>query len=1384
MRNLFIIASVMLLLAASAFGQTSNATLSGTVADVQGGVLPSVTVTATNTSTAVVTTRITNNAGVYSFPSLLPGVYTVSAELSGFQNYTYTDVQLGNAAQVRLNFSLQVGGIESSVEVSVEAEALLLESSSSVGDVLVERTVHELPRVNNNVLDLVRVMGGANLTGDAIFGEVGFGPGGDTTFAGVSSGNINVQRDGVPIQDVRWWTGVNSPTRLNPDLVGEFRMVLAPVDAEVGRGNGQIQIQTKSGTNEYHGNAVWNVQNTALDPNTWDNNRSGIDPDWRNLHEYTISVGGPIIKNKTFFFALFNGQINRIREPWNVLSLTPCAQKGIFRYFDNWNNGNVFSPTTGGFTPTTPVVDAAGNPLAPATNPDGTPHNGILRYASVFGPLRDGISLNGDCSNFNPATDIVGAPWDTYRTAVDSTGYITNFLSIMPQPNNYEIGDGLNTAGHRWNRTLRGANNLYGVGEDTQRKQINIRIDHNFSDYHRISGTWSFEKNWADDSFVNWPENAYGGRHETQPQVLAINFTSTISPTLLNEARIGMSRTGTNVFTPLSNPETGHLMREMLPEVSGAPYVVGPGQGAVLFGPEAGFGAPAGTPSNPYGGRGLVIGDLIDSSPRWSFADTISWTKGAHSLKGGAEFRWSSSYGEQSWTFGPGGSYNPTPYAAGGVTPFAAVQGINGINMPGMAGSTFSGNVSAMEDLLVFLSGSLSALRQRYYINSPDQTTWSNPLEEPAPIRDYRQYEFAAFFKDDWKVHPDLTLNLGLRYEYYGVPFIKNGMTAGFEGGGAALFGISGRSFQEAFWKPGERADLTDLIFIGPDSPNTDQRSYERDLNNFGPAVGFAWQFPWLGKGRTTIRGGYQMSYLTSGRAADVIAVIGSPPGSSYTDSYSGDADTPYLDLTDLVNPVPISSGIEPMESIPLTDRSVSIEGFDPNLRTPYIQNLTLAIQRNVTSNLMVELKYVATLSRKLIGDHNINQPNFLTNGLLEAFNAARIGDDDNPDLQILDDMLSGINLAGEGYGPIGTDFEGVPQTAALHLRNSTVIAVPISFSQIRTDLANGDYAALAQKLNFLGYPAGEYLRGSGLFPENFVKTNPQFNNATFRTNSGHANYHSLQAQVTLRPTHGLSLQGTYTWSRNLGVTGDPTNPLNRAADYTLIGGNRSHAFVTYGTYDLPFGPGKLVGGDTSGWLARLIEGWQGSWIANVNSGQPMSIQAANMLYANGVPDLVGPFDPDSVGTVWEHGANEGNYFGSRYTTVSDPQCSTIHASLQPYCSLQAVQGSGGQIIFQNPQPGMQGTLGRNSIYGPGTWNIDMAIAKSIEIMEEKRISFRIDAANIFNHPQPSLGQFNSGIRITAANPPDLNINSGNPFGYLNNKVGTRTFQLMIRFSF
>jgi len=1339
------------------FGQSSNASLSGTVTDSAKALIPGVTITVTNTDTGVVSTALTNESGIYNSPSLLPGAYTVSASLPGFQTRTFTDVRLGNAAQVRLNFILEVASVTTSVEVTFSADRLLLESTSSVGGTLTEKTVQDLPVVGvmgNDALSQVRTLPGLNLSNDLVLSA------NDSKLAGVSAANVNIQRDGADASAAgRWPAGIQAATVINPDLVGEIRMILAPVDAELGRGNAQIQVQTRSGTNRFHGALVWNIRNSALDPNTWANNRvhgAPLTRNWTNINEYTASLGGPIIRNKTFFFVLWDGLLPAGRVNQNATVLTPCARNGIFRYYDGWANGNALQVTTdqGAATPRRAVVDQAGNPVAPTTNPNGTPHNGILRYASVFGPLAN-APTRADCSD----AVVQGTAWDPLRSQMDPTGYVKKVLSVMPAVNNWEVGEGLNTAGSRWVKSTRGGQNRFGFGAADVRKQLNVKLDHNFNTKHKISGTWSIEKVRADYATRVWP-TGYDGISHRQPQVLTINFTSTLTPSLINEARWGMRRTGTNTQHGLANPETSEDALAFIPSVAGIPVLPQLGMNPVattqiicVCGGQPNLSSETGT---------LFNGNISESSPLYTYGDTVTWAKGKHTFKGGGELRFSSSrFGDDV----DGNNWSAYARAFGGETQLAPIAGIDSTRIPGLQGTSTTGNNVAMRSLLTLLSGSLSQVTQLNWLSSAQNLdTFTDYRTSVQRIRQLNQNEASTFFKDDWKVNSHLTLNLGVRWDYYGVPWVSDGLTTSLVGGGNALFGISGRSFDE-WMKPGARADVTELTFVGPDSPNPNLNAWPKDKNNIGPAIGFSWQVPWFGEGQTTVRGGYQLTYISGGGRFNTInGPLANPPGSSYQATFIGATGLEYLDMTKLGAIVPVPVSVKPMQPIPIEDRSVSLTAFDAHYTTPYIQNMTMAVTRNVGRNLTVDVRYIGTLGRKLYDTVALNSANFLFNGLKEAFDAARAGGES----ALLDQMFQGINIAGTGL------------TGAEQLRRATA-------SNIRNNLANGNYSALATTLSTLNYSKagginstlpdippntlGAVLRFNK-FPENFIKTNPQFNGATLQTNMGNTNYHSLQAQATLRPKAGVSLQASYTWSKLLGRAGGYTNPVDRGGDYTIQNGDRRHDFRTNGTFELPIGPNKLLAGNSSGVLARIIEGWQMSWILDLGSGDASTITAQSMLYANGVPDVVGNFDPSSGHVHWQDGALAGNYFGEAYQRVKDPQCSNIAPILvsNNLCTLSAIADQSGKIVLQNPLPGTRGSLGQNVIELPGLWTLDTSMGKAFKISEGTKLNFRMDATNILNHPQPSN--------------PDLNINGSNPFGNIATKTGQRQFQLQVRLEF
>jgi hypothetical protein len=1207
-----------LLLAGIVAGQSSNATVTGFVQDPSGAFVPGATITSTNASTGVTATTVSNESGSYTIPSLLPGTYKLTATLPGFQTHTINGVVLGTGVTVRYNFKLEVGQVSSKVEVTATGATLLTESSSSIGQVLDQQKVQDLPLVSNNVLDLMKTMAGVR----------GQGLGEGTTFAGVTTGMVNTVRDGLSVNEGRYAAGVGSTTLINPDMVGEFRVILSPVDAEMGRGNGQVQILTKSGTNALHGSAVWSVRNSALDANTWSNNRTIVNgawkptqPTWINRHQATVSVGGPIIRNKTFFFTLFDKQFERQRNTARPTVLTDCARNGIFRYWEGWGNGNIQTLTNGTLNnPQIASVDSFGNPVRPqyapgglpsSSNPNGTPYTGQLRYFSVFGAVTN-IPTKPDCSD----AQISSTPFDVNRTVQDPSGVSQKYLEVMPHANVFDGGDGLNTAVSQW---LRGGHNsaafalANGTDNNTDRKQINVKVDHNFNQNHKVAVNYSYE--WLDADYLGGgANNAWPGYSPSQvirrPKVLTVNGTSTLFGNMVNEARFGFRENKHVIWAPWE------VTDESKTEIPKSLLLQG-GEGFPIAYQPAAVG---GMSTNNYVCMTLCA-QQGNRTPLYDYADTLSWTKGKHSFKAGADIRYAFTSGSETPTA-------PIPRATGGAAsnqtgPFANA------GLPGLV----TANQTLANSLLYFQSGSVASVFQYYFLQQSKDLHWDSYMSVPGhrKITEPHQNDWDIFFKDDWKVTPTFTLNLGLRYEYYGVPYEGHGLTVAPVDGGHGLFGVSGRSF-DRWLRPDNPIDmnlLTQVEFVGPKTVNEGRSIYKKDWNNFGPAIGFSWVVPWLGDKPTSIRGGYQITYAGAGRLGNYSNYLFSNPGFLNQAFSLGPQNGTYFDAQDLPSLIPIAPTVQPMQPVPLLKTGQSIYAYDTDFKTPYIQNFTLSVNRDLSRKLNFDVRYVGTKGVALLGTININSPNVFYNPVLfDALERTRRGEN----VELMDQMFMGLSLV------TGTPaVNGTTQRGSEHMRNS---------STFQNDLANGNFVALANTLNTyngtvpttISSETGTVLRRAnkgfnvaggttvagapqvpaGLFPENWIVMNPQFGNTRFWMNSGMSNYHSLQLQTTLRPTSGISLQATYVWSKALEVaginglgggltSGDPvyTNPADRFADYALAPNDVTHDFRSFGTFELPIGPNKLLLANSSGWLARVVEGWQTSFIINASTGQP-----------------------------------------------------------------------------------------------------------------------------------------------------------------------------------
>jgi Carboxypeptidase regulatory-like domain/TonB dependent receptor len=543
-----------------ATAQGTDALLTGNVVDASGAHIPDAIVTALNINTGVATIEKSNASGVYLFPILPPGDYRIVAEKQGFKKYLLDRLTLRTGDHVEQNLALEIGGVTETVQVEANSEAINYLNSTQ-GGLLSSARITDLPVAGRNVMDLV-------LTQPGVIG---------TNFNGARNDMLNISLDHTNIQD-NFITENLSTTQIftSVDRIEEVRVVTSPADAEYGRGSGQVQLISKSGTNQFHGTGFDNLHNTDLNANTWSNNRNGLPRSTQVYNDAGGSLGGPLRKNKTFFFGLFEANIQHQRSTVTSTTLTPLARQGIFRFYPGVQNANANANN--------PTVDLNGNPVTPrgATGP--------LQSVNLFG-------------------------LDPNRLAPDTTGLVAKNLGLLPLPNNYLASctptcDGLNTAAYVWSRLA--PDDVYSW---------TIRGDHNFNERQRFSVSYSHDTERDPNGFDGQPyPTSPVGVYTDTGTVVSAQLTSTLRSNLVNEAYLGVSRNSVQFHAPWT--ADGATQQSVLPSLDGIPYILNLGSEVS---------SPLGT-SSSEDPQGRLQGTYLAG-------EKISWLRGKHAIKAGVEFR-------------------------------------------------------------------------------------------------------------------------------------------------------------------------------------------------------------------------------------------------------------------------------------------------------------------------------------------------------------------------------------------------------------------------------------------------------------------------------------------------------------------------------------------------------------------------------------------------------------------------------------------------------------------------------------------------------------------------------------------------------------------------
>jgi hypothetical protein len=921
-----------------------------------------------------------------------------------------------------------------------------------------------------------------------------------------------------------------------------------------------------------------------------------------------------------------------------------------------------------------------------------------------FTPLRTVLSAGARTGNFvylatcggtNPVTPacpagIVNGQQMTVnlltKTGLSIDPRMQTLINLTPASNNNDAGDTRNTQGFRFN-TPNGSTG----------RNIGFRIDYDVNSKNRIEAIYShFLSILPNDVQLNnigeqFPGLPGGGQQSSRPRY-ALAWHASPTSSISNELRFGFS-SSTPVFFNREKFDLGYRLS--------LPLITNPIQNFLQQ------------------GRAPRNHDLLDN---------LTWVKGNHVFKFGTAARWVDILNFNDggivpqYTVGFNSTTNPSPAAIANNT----------TNFPGGISSTEQGIAA---NLLALLTGNISQGTQTF--NVANQT--SGFSRGVGSIRHLDYTTLALYAGDTWRFRENLSLNLGMRWEYIAPLTERDGL------------GLMPKNTSLAVLND----PLAVLDFAGK---GTGREFLGKDLNNWAPNFSFAWD-PFK-SGKTSIRGGFAISYAIDNNATVL--------NNSSVGGNAGLQSSVTKDLSGTVTGSGIVTLATPAFKMPRTiednltlSQAPTLFTTEFNLKTPYAAQWNFGIEREIFKDTALSVGYVGNRGVQLTRGIDTNQVVIFQNGFFADFlraqsNLATFG---NPACTAAQAAATGCQVLtifpkfGSGGGNLG---------------NAT----------IRTLISEGRVGELASNyLNarctyFIQNPVQGCLANFGVAAntatvgtEFFLPANKNAFVTDYIGSSGWSSYHGLQAEIRKRLTHGWYYQINYTWSKAFTNAEQAQAEFSPYLDNTIgdplekkrLNQDVQHVIKGNAVYELPFGPGKSF--FTKGGLAgKFFGGWQISGIAQWRTGRPISFISGR-------------------GTVNRNGRSGNN---TANTTLTIPQLqSLVGLFYSPTTGLPLLvdpklinlaNGRASSTYFSQPAAGTFGQLSLTPVDGPGYWNVDTAIIKRVNFRESLNLELRLEAFNVFNHTNFSVDN-------------SLDINSTS-FGKITSTFDPRILQLAFKFSF
>jgi Carboxypeptidase regulatory-like domain len=932
----------VLALGLSAFSQVQNGQFAGAVTDPTGAAIANAKVTVTNVGTNLSVSSTTNVSGNYTVKELPIGNYRLTAEASGFKTESNNNVVLNAGVIAHVDFKLQIGKASEVVEVTGTT------TNVQTDDTKLYTTVSST-EISNTVL-----------SGRDVFDLMQLGPGAvsvsGTDFEGGHNTVVNGLREdfnGFLINGVanKGLSGGEESTPIN-DTVEEFQQLGLNMSAQYGNSAGStVNLVTKSGTNHLHGSVFEYLRNDAADANDFFlNSVGGARPPLR-WNEFGATLGGPIIKDKLFFFAAYQGSRFINSQAETVTEESPQWRTAVANADANTGVNSVANLLYSNFAPA-----LSGNTLFTMDqyianqSPDTT--SGFASYADYLCP-DSYVAMGGTMSQANVLAarmqSILGVvPVVDNATPLVNTGAPCS-TPLAAQPGTVGRDPVTGSSSMPFQLTSAAVFKQRTDGNFNNGNAYSAKLDYNWNQSNRFSANFNWQRNT--DEFG--PCSPACTRGFSNPNIIRspnaeFSFVHTFSPTILNEFRAGYAQ---NV----------NLIGTNLP---GVPYV--------LFDDgSAGFGS--------YNGYPQYFRENI-----YSYSDMVSVTHGNHNMKIGVDFR--RNIENSQFSIARGSYYFSDPIFFAADAPYSVSAGVNpGICSPPCSSSTIQQLVSS--DTV------------------PNAELSSN-------IRHWRNLEFGAYFQDDWKATKRLTLQLGLRYDLFTRHNEEgNQATTFLPGPGSnileqlisanALAGTPGCDTNEA-----QEALSTLAGVCGPGGFAAATSLGKGRHKDFGPRLGFAWDV--FGDGKTALRGGFGVSYegtlynpLSNSRwnlpyysfnnvsnflAFDVNNVVWGPttctpsvgctptggaqfgPG-GVAPAYSGPAGNPNQGVGAQATGN-INGWYGQSPNLALLTGIIFPQGIDD----PYVYNFYLGVQHEILPKTVLEVNYVGTAGHKLFRAEDINR--------------------------------------------------------------------------------------------------------------------------------------------------------------------------------------------------------------------------------------------------------------------------------------------------------------------------------------------------------------------------------------------------------------------------